>query len=286
MKTKRILKRLVVWILCLAMMFGSTFNVLAASFTRQGNAIQVGSSVYWENDTGGTKAYVPFRINRQGNNINTLARLLQLPEMVTSYGNLARNAAFRYHGFDNIVGANSQYLVKNAAMKSIANQGTIWLPPPYYLYNSDTRLSFRYTGMVVTGTDRNNENAGVTTAGTNPYFPSDNIWNTPSSDRPAIEAEVYTKKAGDSDWAGQKQTVYGSTGGVHQLADMYTNGLNGSEYWHGAGTVPTNLVSEINKSPDAAKQAFERWIAEDSGGYGAAYKEQAESWIQANGGRS
>ena len=39
----------------------------------------------------------------------------------------------------------------------------------------------------------------------------------------------------------------------------------------------------MNDQPEVAKQAFERWIAEDSGGYGAAYKEQAESWIQANG---
>lgn len=95
MKIKRVLKCLTVWNLCLVMMLGSTFDALAASFTRQGNAIQVGSSVYWENDTGGTKSYVPFQINKQGENINTLSELLKLPEMVTSYGNLARHHLHR-----------------------------------------------------------------------------------------------------------------------------------------------------------------------------------------------
>ena len=278
-------KRLIACLLCIMVMFSNAMDIVAADFYRHGNNIIVDGKYYWENDTGGAKAYVPFQVNKQGENINTLSELLKLPEMVTSYGTLARNAAFRYQGFNGLLGANSQYLVKNAAMKSIANQGTVWLPPPYYLYNSDYLLSFRYAGMVMTGAGKYGSSSCVATAGTNPQFPSDNIWSTPSADRPPIDAEVYKAqvKDGGITWEGKHQTVYGSTGGVHQLADMYTNGLDGSEYWLGAGTVPSNKHSGMNDQPEVAKQAFERWIAEDSGGYGAAYKEQAESWIQANG---
>ena len=282
---KKKLRHLIACLICIIITFGSVIDVVAADFYTHGNNMIVNGKYYWENDTGGAKAYVPFQINKQGENINTLSELLKLPEMVTSYGTLARNAAFRYHGFDGILGSNSQYLVKNAAMKSVANQGTVWLPPPYYLYNSNYLLSFRYAGMVVTGYNDYEGRSGLSTAGTNPQFPSDNIWSTPSADRPPIDAEVYKAqvKNGGLTWEGEHQTVYGSTGGVHQLADMYTNGLEGSEYWLGAGTVPSNKHSGMNDQPEVAKRAFERWIAEDSGGYGAAYKEQAESWIQANG---
>lgn len=254
-------------------------------FVRSGNYMNVNGTIYRQNNVDAS-TYVPFDSARSLDNTNTLAQLLSLPGAQTGYGSWAKTAAFRYQGFSGLAGSNSQYLVKYAAVRTIANHGSQGIEPAYYQYNGNRMLSFRYIGMVINSSTDSSSFSGLAIAGTNPQFPSDTLQQGTSYSTVPTSIEVYSRNIDSTSrapvFSSHLETAYGTTGGVHQLADVFTNGMNGTSAYAANGNIPTNKYSGMNASESLAKQAFERWLS-CSDGYGKAYKEQAETWIVQNG---
>lgn len=267
--------------MCLCAIVAATsipIDAFAATFTRRGNIIQVGGNLYYENDTGGAKAYIPINIARDGDNMRSLAGMFSLPEMQGGSGSWANEAAFQYSGFSAYAGSNSRYLAKTTAAKSRPYQHDLWIKPPYYRYNGNELFSFRYAGMVQTGDQ-------TVMAGTNPDFPSDTISMTGVNGGQPTTAQRYSRKvnsANGMEYTPDSVQVYGSASAVHNLDRIYTNGYKGSSFYTAKGNIKSNKVSSINQSPALAKQAFEKWFASEDG-FGEAYRQKAINLKQGAG---
>ena len=252
----------------------------AENFTRVGDALlSYNGQTYFPNTMGGAKGYLPIELAKEMHNKKAIANgLLRLPGMRDGSGGSANTAAFRYQGFNSYIGSKAQYWVKTAStMRQIGDSR--WLVPPVSV--GDTyRLSFRYAGMVLSGTSRGDSVSVL--AGTNPFFPADTIQETSSSGNPAITAKVYEQEFGEDGsirYIGKTKTAYGTDGGVEILNHLYTNGMNNTSTYKGNGNIKTNAATDINKT--LAREAFERWCSGDD--YGAAYKERAEAWKEQTG---
>ena len=243
---------------------------------RQGNILNVNGTPYYFN-VRSSYAYIPISAN-QLSNVQALAKMTTLPSGQTGFGDWASRAAFRYPGLSaySTVGSNSQYLVKTTEVQTVANKGWTYEAPGFYNPNTGDMLSFRYSGMVMIDT-------GDAIAGTNPKFPSDTI-STSSTNGGTLHVAEITKKQVNADggvsYEKTGMNVYGSPGGVHQLANIYTNGMNGTSIKAAVGNVLTNKYTAFNEK--YAEKAFLKWVECDDG-YGAAYKEQAETWIAQQG---
>lgn len=261
----------------------TSISAQAANFTRVDEGVIFDASAnryYFNSMMGGARAFIPLTYGRSSHNQPMIANaMLSLPGMQTGFGDWASRAAFRYTGFNSIKGSSAQYLVKYAQADTSPYDGTVWMEPSWDI-GVDRKITFRYAGMVINGKGQSGSTSVPVIAGTNPYFPSDTI-TTSSAGGSAITANLWTQTNANNDtvWSRSEQTVYGTPGGVHQLADVYTNGMNGTSYHSGVGNVLSNKYTDFNL--DYAEIAFNRWL--DSGDeYGQAYKAEAETWIQQN----
>lgn len=253
----------------------------AETFTRSGNLLKYGDTIYFPNTMGGAKGYLPIELAKEMHNKKAIANgLLKLPGMRTDQGNKGRSAAFRYAGFNSYIGSYAETLVKVASVQTRPD-GPRWFVPPVSVGDSH-RLSFRYAGMVINGSP--NGNTVPVIAGTNPYFPADTLQQS-SNGGPQVDATVYEVTTTDDEtrYSGKNQVVYGATGGVEKLEFLETNGMYNTSYFPDKSSVKTNRASGFNKVDELAELAFTRWAEEDASGYGAAYQAEAEDWIARTG---
>lgn len=214
----------------------------ALTFTREGNVLKSDGTLYFPNTMGGAKAYLPIELSKANGNKKAIANgMLKLPGMQDGSGGKANTAAFRYQGFNSYIGAKAQYWVKTASTLITAS-GTRWEVPSISV-SEKNRLSFRYAGMVITGSDRNSldpSKSKTVIAGTNPYFPVDTIQPTSSSGDGRDTAIVFEEQHNDDgsvSYIGRDTTVYGTGGGVVDFDDVFTNGYNGTSYEKAQGNI-------------------------------------------------
>lgn len=277
----RFLIVLPVLIVCMAI------QVFAAPMIRNGNILSGGGRVYYQN-TNGAAAYIPFNFARQGDNMRVMAGMMSLPGANPGLGNWAGTASFRYNGFNAYAGTQSQYMVKIAQSRYKANSNSYeWEPPSFSSYYSNDMFTFRYAGLVInslTGgniTDKEKPLAVEAVAGTNPYFPPDTIQPSPSSGDD-VQAAIYKKRVdpstGEFSYTSEYVPAYGPGRGARNLSTLATNGMYGTSHYPGTGNVKSNKYTSINDNPKTAKEAFE-WWAEGSDGYGEAYMQEANDWL-------
>ena len=260
----------------------------AETFTRNGELLKYGDTIYFPNTMGGAKGYLPIELAKEMHNAKAVANgLLKLPGMRDGSGGSANSAAFRYQGFNSYIGSKAQYWVKTAAQRRGAIGDSAWVMPSVDIGDSNgSRLSFRYAGMVISGVNDKTSGSVSVIAGTNPLFPADTIQAASNSGNPATTAKVYTRVTeadGSSRFKSRTQTVYGTDGGVEILDHLYTNGVDNTSVYNGNGNIKTNRASGINNSPELARMAFEKWCEKSGDPYGEAYKMEAENWKDRNG---
>ncbi len=252
---------------------------------RYGALFKSGGTVYYPNYMGGAAAYVPIDFGTDGKNARAVANaMLSLPGMGDGLGKNSEKSAFRYQGFNAYTskGANAQYLVKTAAHKTEIGNTRKWLNPGISVTGNEL-LSFRYAGMVISEARSINKNSVKFLAGTNPYFAADVIWPS-NNGGVSILAKVYTRsRQGDGilRTSDSTQTVYDMGHTPEPIENMETNGMYGTGYWDTHGNVKTNRATDVNRTEESAEKAFTLWANGDS--YGAAYKQEAENYIQRTG---
>lgn len=203
-----------------------------APYTKNGNILQsVSGKQYYLNDVGGVKAYIPLQYAKQVHDKASIQAAMTTGIGVTSNeGSMAETAAFRYQGF----GSRYANLVKIAANDGLTKSGR-WLVPAFDI-GEEHNVMFRYAGIGITGGASLMDGEVTAEIISNPNFPSDQIQASGTSG--GYSPTLY-KKSSDGTNTMQEYTpsyqVYGRAESIYEFEAMFTNGMDGTEYFPGQG---------------------------------------------------
>lgn len=274
-------RRPVSLILLFLTILNGAFSSYAAG-TELGDVVSYNGNVYYSDAKGGIQFYLAYDKSSAGTDVSPLLDAYlspsKLPGAQSGYGANAASAGLKNENYESRYGG-SKYLFKYAAINyrdpGSGDPDLCWID-----YGSPMTFVPRYIGLLRTSSSY--------TSSTNPYYPGDNVRESPYGDASVeVPIEYYEFKALENRMKTSHKDVYGLETDVYPLDWFYNNGL--SEYklfsktaYSGSGNVKSNLRSAYNLDKSIAQKVFRDWAANDPR-YGAVYYQYAEAWMAAHG---